>query len=230
MRRTLKNLLPMLSLSLLALTLLLGSACGGAFQRSRRVAVVDFENLTGDPEYRYLEGAVGEYLTTYLANSGAILLRERQDINRKLEEIDNSETESARLQRWRLLGKRIEAEYIVGGSVSRLDHNFIINARLFSVSRGEVLPGSAITDTCKEDYEIYYRVNRVGAYLAAQLKARGALNDGTARPAAAPTAASPSASSVASAASVAAAVPAGADTFVATAPPAIAAAGGEALR
>lgn len=173
MKPTLKILL----LPLLALALLLGSGCAGTFRTNRRVAVVDFENLTGDPNYRFLQGAVAEYLTTYLANSGAILLRDRQDISRKLEEIDASESEAARLARWRLLGRRIGAQYLVGGAVSRLEKNFVINARMFNVARGEVVPGSAFTETCKYEYEIYDRVQRVGAYLAAQLKARGALTE-----------------------------------------------------
>lgn len=173
MRLTIKTL----SLLLLALALLLGSGCAGTFRATHRVAVVDFENLTGDPNYRYLQGALGEYLTTYLANSGAIMMRDRQDIQRKLIEIDSTESEAARLARWRILGRRIDVQYLVGGSVSRLEGNFVLNARLFNVSLGEVVPGSAFTETCKYEYEIYDRMQRVGAYLANQLKMRGVLTE-----------------------------------------------------
>ncbi len=167
---------------LLALLVLSGgcsslSPTWAPWHKTKRVAVINFENLTGEAKYNYLEGAMGEYLTNHLANSGILLLRDRQDITRTLDKVDASESDAERCARLRILGRKIDTEYLVVGGVSLLDDNFILTARLFSVSRGEVLTGSAIEEACKQEYELYYRAQRIGAFMVDQLKAQGALEE-----------------------------------------------------
>ena len=147
------------------------------WHKSKRVAVIDFQNLTGETRYDRLGGVMGESLTNHLANSGALLLRDRLDITRVLEKVDTTESEAVRHARLRILGRKIDAEYLVVGGISLLDDNFILTARLFSVSRGEVLNGSGIEEACKHEYELYYRVQRIGAFMVNQLAKRGALKE-----------------------------------------------------
>ncbi len=141
----------------------------------KRVAVMDFDNLTGADNYQFLKGAMGEYLTSYLTNSGIIMLRERQDIAVSLAEIDGSMWDKERYDRLRTLGKKLKVEYIVLGSVSRLEGNFVVSARLFSVKKGEVIPGTSVTQSCRQEYELYDRAQLLGGYLSQQLKSRGAI-------------------------------------------------------
>jgi len=149
---------------------------GGCAQMStKRVAVMDFDNLTGTDNYQFLKGAMGEYLTSYLTNSGIIMLRERQDIGVYLAEVDGSTWDKERYDRLRTLGKKLKVEYIVLGSVSRLEGNFVVSARLFSVKTGEVIPGTSVTQSCRQEYELYDRAQLLGGYLFQQLKARGAI-------------------------------------------------------
>lgn len=157
---------------LLALCLCLG-ACSSL---PRRVAIMDFENNTGEQRYDALSAALPEAITAYLTNSQTIEILERQDIGRYLEEIDSGKPDftSRRLSRWQRLGERLGAEYLVAGSVARLDNNFILHARLFDVERGEVLPGSSMTQTCRSESELYYRVQAVAWELADMLRPRGA--------------------------------------------------------
>lgn len=142
---------------------------------TKRVAVMDFDNLTGADNYQFLKGAMGEYLTSYLTNSGVIMLRERQDIGVCLAEIDGSTWDKERYDRLRTLGKKLKVQYIVLGSVSRLEGNFVVSARLFSVKTGEVIPGTSVTQSCRQEYELYDRAQLLGGYLFQQLKSRGAI-------------------------------------------------------
>jgi TolB-like protein len=158
---------------LLMLSVLVLGGC--ARINTKRVAVMDFDNLTGADNYQFLKGAMGEYLTSYLTNSGIIMLRERQDIGVCLAEIDGSTWDKERYDRLRTLGKKLKVQYIVLGSVSRLEGNFVVSARLFSVKTGEVIPGTSVTQSCRQEYELYDRAQLLGGYLFQQLKSRGAI-------------------------------------------------------
>ena len=164
-------------IALLFAIVALAATSGCSTVTPKRVAVIDFENLTADADFDHIEAAIAEYLTTHLANSGAILLRDRQDIYNGFAMIDEARSEKERYARWRRLGKKIGAAYLVGGSVSRLEGNFVLTGRIFNVRRGEIVPGSAATEACKQEYEIYYSAQKLGAFLAAQLHALGALQE-----------------------------------------------------
>lgn len=177
------------ALSLLPLCLLLLSACS---MTPCPVGIMNFENATGSPKYAFLSSAIPEYLTNGLANKPNIYLRERQSIARYLEEVDAmpADSDSKRMAMWQQLGRKIEADFLIAGSVSRLDHNFIIIARLFSVYDGEIVPGSAITQTCIQESEIYDRSRKISDFMARQIGYRttAASNNAKATPAAqAPT-------------------------------------------
>jgi len=163
--------------ALVALTV----ASGCASVTPARVAVIDFENLTADTEYDHVEGAIAEYLTTHLANSGVIRLCDRQDIYNGFAMIDLAKSEKERYARWRRLGKKIGADYLVGGSISRLEGSFILTGRVFNVRRGEIIPGSAATEARKQGYEIYYSAQKLVSFLATQLLTIGALQEPGAR-------------------------------------------------
>lgn len=160
------------SLVLVVAMLILVSGCAS---KQKMVAVSDFENLTGTTENDYLERVLAEYLTSYLANSGAIMLLERQDIYLGMEEITGSVSDSARRSLLKTLGRKIDADYIVCGSLSQLDKNMVLNARLFDVKTGMLVPGSAVTVTCTQHYELYDRTQNVGAFLEGQLRVLGAV-------------------------------------------------------
>ncbi|MFW6303386.1 MAG: FlgO family outer membrane protein [Candidatus Sumerlaeota bacterium] len=168
--------------SVLIVILLLSTLLAGCSQVSwlrfntpPRVAVVDFQNLTGDPENDRLGAAIGEYMTTYLTNRGLLLLRDRQDISRRLQIIDAGASEREKFQRWQQLGKQIGARYLIGGSISRLDGNYVIDARIFDVDRGLVINNTAIEQTCLHEYEIYDRVQYIAEFESRKLMELGAM-------------------------------------------------------
>lgn len=155
-----------LLLVLLLPLLLLSSGC--TMWGPRHVAVMNFENATGEARYDFLSTAVPEYLTNGLTNYKGIQLRERQSIQRFLTEVeaDRPDLESKRLSMWQKLGQRLEADFLIAGSVSRLNGNFILIARLFSVATGEVIPGSAVQRSCTNEIEIYNQSRTIAATLA----------------------------------------------------------------
>ena len=156
-------------LYLLGIVVFLCSSCSMA---PRRVAIMDFENATGSTFNDKLKVAVPEYLTQYLSGYDSIHLLERQDIHRFLAEIDADPSDTQRLSRWQKLGQKINAQYLIAGSCSRLDRNFILTARIFSVETGQVIPGSASTKTCINESEIFDRAKNIASELAYQLKYR----------------------------------------------------------
>ncbi len=170
-------------LTLLALVVLLALTAGCSnvswlrLSTPPRVAVVDFQNLTGSPENDHLGAAVGEYMTVYLAGRGLVLLRDRQDISRQLQIIDAGESQRERNKRWQRLGKRIGARYLIGGSISKLDGNYVIAARIFHVDQGVVINNTGIEQTCLQEYEIYDRVQYISEFESRKLIALGAMQD-----------------------------------------------------
>lgn len=154
------------------LLLLVAMVLGGCSMAPRRVAIMDFENATGSPDCDKLAVAIPEYLTQYLTGYDSMHVLERQDIHRFLAEIDSDPSDTRRLSRWQKLGQKINAQYLIAGSCSRLDQNFIITARLFSVETGQIIPGTASTKTCTREYEIFDRAKNMAADLAYQLKYR----------------------------------------------------------
>ena len=150
---------------LLALTLL------GCVYQPRSVCVLDFQIITADSEYTHLSRAIPEFLTTELANTPNLRVREPQDVDRLL---------STTRQRWTLrdhsrlrgLGRALHTDYLLLGSVTRLGENFVIESRLYSVARGHVVPGTAVRETCRSEQDILVQVRSIAEQLRYQIVAR----------------------------------------------------------
>ncbi|NQU43158.1 hypothetical protein HQ520_07720 [bacterium] len=156
-------------------------ATGCTYQRPCRVVVIDFENATGNTDFDFLEKALPEYLLTRLANSDKLILLERQKACSSQIKGDGCSDP------W--LAKSLKrAQYVIAGSVSRLERNFILTARICNAYNGQIIPGTAITQTCVQEREIYSRVQNMADFLAAQLRVRGVVTPLTRNLPQAPTA------------------------------------------
>ena len=162
----------MLSRLLFPLLLLLTVLASACVIGPSRVAIMDFDVAAESPTYDKLKIAIPEYLTLYLANNRGIYLLERQDIHRFLAEIDSDPADTRNLTRWQRLGQKLQAEYLIAGSCSRLDQNFVITARLFNVGTGEIEPNTAIAKTCVRESEILDRSKALAAELIWLLRHR----------------------------------------------------------
>lgn len=130
-----------------------------------RAVVMDFEVLANDNSLNHLSGALPECLTTVINNSRRpVRVMERQDVNYYLREIDKAPY-PMRLTRWQQLGERLDIDYFITGSVSRLDDQILIQTRLFSVDKGEVLTGSAHALRCTTADQIPKAATELGGKL-----------------------------------------------------------------
>ena len=67
------------------------------------------------------------------------------------------------------IGKKLKADYLVVGSISRLQENFIINARLFSVATGEIVPGTSRTRSCRRESDLYPLIQSLAHFMGYQV-------------------------------------------------------------
>ena len=77
-----------------------------------------------------------------------------------------------RHERWREIGQKLNADYFITGSVSMLENNFIMTARLYSVTTGKVVPGSAKTVSCSRAAELYPQARILAKSLIYQIESR----------------------------------------------------------
>jgi len=156
-----------LALPLLALSVLLVSCA----RHTSTVCVLDYQIISAEDDYRFLSRAIPEFLTSELAGSQRLYVRDPQDVDRLMNDLE---------QRWTLrdhtrlknLGRRLNADYFILGSVTRLGERFVIESRLFSVKRGHVVPGTAMRETCDSEREILTQVRSVAERMRFQILAR----------------------------------------------------------
>jgi len=115
---------------------------------------MDFENANNDVKLDKFTRAVAENFTNIMANYPEVFILDRQDVNRYLDEIDRSASQSKRVTRFQQLGQRLDFDFMVVGSVAKYDNLYLIQCRLFSVKRGEIIPGTARQKTCRTESEI----------------------------------------------------------------------------
>jgi len=127
----------------------------GCATYKKRVVIMDFVNATNLPEYNVIaRETVPEMLITDLTNWNSLRLLERQDIARYLNEIDNNMNNPNNLTRWQQLGKRMQADYFIAGSVAKLGNTFFVNIRIFNVETGKLVPGSGLRRKCTEEDQL----------------------------------------------------------------------------
>lgn len=154
-----------LSLALCALAL------GCARSPERYVCVMDFQVISPDAGYEHLAEAIPEFLTDELTRTAHMRIKDPQDLNRYLTNVEQRWTlrDHARL---RSLGNAMGTDYFVLGSVTRLGDEFVIESRLFSVPGGHVVPGTAFRETCGSVHDILPQVQILADHLEYQILAR----------------------------------------------------------
>lgn len=150
---------------------------GCATIRDRRVLIMDFENTVASGNGTANYGvSLAEMMTACLANSARIAVLDRQALGSLM-----ARTTGARALRWQEVGRKAQADYVIVGSIARLDQNYIINARLLSVKTGEIVKGSSVTRYAKREEDIYPSVQAICHVLSYQLKYLAELYDARAK-------------------------------------------------
>lgn len=159
-----------LSRSLIVLLAAIQLAAVGCarYEGPRRVAVIDFENTVADPQLTHLSQTMAEYLTASLVNDSRIVVVERREVTAAEGKGSLVAFLMGNPSKLKRLGKRIGADYIVVGSVSRLEENFVLTARLFSVATGTVVPGTSASKSCRREEDLYPLVESLSRFIAYQ--------------------------------------------------------------
>lgn len=133
--------------------------------RPRRVAVMEFEIAIPGGDDQHHAKTVPELLTASLSNDKRIGVVERFDVQQGMAAIDPGR-DPQKLQK---LGRQLSADYLVEGSLSKLEDNYILNARLFSVATGETVPGTSYFKSFQREEDLYPSIQSVSRFMAYQV-------------------------------------------------------------
>jgi TolB-like protein len=133
--------------------------------RPRRVAVMEFEIAIPGGDSQHHTRTVPELLTASLSQDKRVGVVERYDVQQGLAALGEGR-EPAKLQQ---LGRRLNADYLVEGSLSKLEDNYILNARLFSVATGETVPGTSYFKSFQREEDLYPSIQSVSRFMAHQV-------------------------------------------------------------
>ena len=114
-----------------------------AAQKTSKIAVVEFSNLDGSVSE--LGKYLAEELTTRLFRCGKVQIVERSLLNKTLEEQKLSAYGMVDQKTAKTFGSLFGADAIMTGTVSLLDANVKIHARLISTQTGEVFAAASVT-------------------------------------------------------------------------------------
>lgn len=151
--------------AILLTALLLPVAACQTDSRLRRVAVMEFEIAIPGGDKEHHAKTVPELLTASLSNDGRLGVVERQEVQQGIEAIAPG-TDPQKLQK---LGRQLNADYLIEGSLSQLDENYILNARLFSVATGETVPGTSFFKSFKSEKDLYPSIQSAASFMAYQV-------------------------------------------------------------
>ncbi len=107
--------------------------------QKKTVAVVDFNNDTGQKQYDNLKRGISESLMTKLAARPELILVERNQLEKAIKELGFSQSVYASSTQAKEIGKMTGASYLVTGDVVKAGDRFEINVRMLEVETARVL-------------------------------------------------------------------------------------------
>lgn len=130
---------------------LLGDRLAAAFKdrpgngRYERWAVVPFDNQGEDAQKRQLGQVVASELEGRLKVDHGFVLVERMQMSRVLEEMQLAQVGLVDETKAPEMGKMLDAQVLVTGTVGQLGDKFVVNARVVSVEEAKVLASAQVT-------------------------------------------------------------------------------------
>jgi|GEM_PF-5940638 len=125
----------------------------------RRVAVPDFENSLPEERYAHLSATLAEQMSIALRENPRqyprVVVVERQEFRRT--SALGRVTDLFQMSRSGLkqVGRRVGADYLVIGSVTPLEGDFVLSVYLYSVATGEPVPGTTFTNFAQREGDLY---------------------------------------------------------------------------
>lgn len=132
-----------ISRGLMALALLLPASGplppAGPPAAKKTVAVLDFDNHSGDTKYDPLGKGIAAMMLSDLAAVESIQLVEREHLKDLLEELELQQSEYFDPATASKVGRFTGADYVVVGAISAMDPNVRIDTRVLRVESGEIV-------------------------------------------------------------------------------------------
>jgi TolB-like protein len=158
---------------ILILTMLLHGAGPLAYaqeggQAPKRIALVDFRNLTGDPDYDRYQQSIPDQIQTALAGTGNLRLVERGQLESALQELKLGMDAIVDDQTAVQLGRVLQANAIVTGSYQREGSMLQITARVIDVETSEVITG--VIERSRMGGDVFNAIDRLTDRLLENLR------------------------------------------------------------
>ncbi|HET8656275.1 MAG TPA: FlgO family outer membrane protein [Longimicrobiaceae bacterium] len=130
-----------LSTALLAVLVATGTAVAQApdTAQTHTVAVLDFDNNSGKPDYDSLGKGIAAMMVTDLSNVQGIQLVERQHLHDLVDELNLQQTQYVDSATAGKIGRLAGADYVVVGSLTAIDPRMRIDTRVLRVQTGEIV-------------------------------------------------------------------------------------------
>jgi tetratricopeptide (TPR) repeat protein/DNA-binding winged helix-turn-helix (wHTH) protein len=111
----------------------------------RPVAVMHFENRSGDRDLDWLREGLADMLITNLSRSKTLTVLSRQQLYLLLERIGREDADRLRLDEAQEVARRAKAETLVMGSFARLGGRTRIDVALHDASSGQLIASESLT-------------------------------------------------------------------------------------
>lgn len=144
------------TLVVLASTLIWAQAARDAEAKAdkRVVAVLYFDNNTGDAAYDVFQKGLADMMITDLSSVRGITVVEREKLQALIDEIALQKTKYFDNKTAIKLGKGLGARYAVTGAIHALAPRLRIDVRLIDIASGEVVVTSKVTGAASELFEL----------------------------------------------------------------------------
>ncbi|MHC4662548.1 MAG: CsgG/HfaB family protein [Planctomycetota bacterium] len=133
-----------------------------------KVAVFNFDDKTPGAETNYGE-IVAEFFHSAMFNTESFRLMEREQIMKILREQNFGTTDIVDKTKTIKIGKLLQVEYILVGSIAKMGTVYAINARMINVKTGETA-AAAPTGKAEREEDIDSAVKSMADYLGAQFR------------------------------------------------------------
>ncbi len=140
--------------------------------KARRIAVLEFENVTKDKALDWIGTGIKEHLTTQLSQIPEFVVVERTRLSDTLKELNFNRSQYVDQATAQKMGKVLGVQSVVVGSYLKLDDAMRINVRLVDVETGQIKAPTLIDGSFKKFFDLQ---NDVARKLVAEMK--GTLGD-----------------------------------------------------
>jgi TolB-like protein len=137
-------------------------------QEVKRIALVDFRNLTGDLELDRFKKSIPDQIQTVLAGTGTLRLVERGQLEVALQELKLGMDAIVDDQMAVRLGRVLNANAIITGSYHKEGEVLQFTARVIEVETSEVITG--VVERCRMGGDVFSAIDRLANALIEKLR------------------------------------------------------------